>query len=84
MTIRTLKHLAPAPRDSLRSHPGANNAFIAACHDFDDLIVKLEAARTLHFGVDTDKQRNWAEAGSVAALNEKLAEALAFITGTAE
>jgi hypothetical protein len=83
MPTRTLKHLAPARRDPVSTHPGPNNAFIGACHDFDDLIAKLEAARTLHFGFDTDRQRNWAEAGSVAAMNEKLAEALAFITGTA-
>lgn len=78
-----ISHLAPARRASVSAHPGANNAFIGACHDFDDLMTKLHAARALHFGVDPDQQRNWAEAGSVAHLNEQLERALAFITGTA-
>lgn len=80
----TIAHLAPAKPQPVIIRLGANNAFIGACQDFDDLIAKLQAARALHFGVDADKQRDWSEAGSVAAMNAKLAEALAFITCTAE
>ena len=71
----SLRHLAPEPRDSISRHPSANNAFIAASLDFDDLIAKLQAART---------QRNWSDAASIAELNRRLENALAFITGTEE
>lgn len=75
--ILTIRHLAPA------KHLGANNAFSGACHDFDGLIANLQAARVLHFGVDQDAQRNWAEVSSVLEMNRQIREALAFITGTA-
>lgn len=77
-----IRHLAPAPLDVVSSNPGANNAFIGACHDFDDLMAKLMAARLLHFGVDPDKQRDWSEASTLAEMNRRIASALAFITGT--
>jgi len=80
----SLRHLAPEPRDSISRHPSANNAFIAASLDFDDLIAKLQAARTLNFGAPARTQRNWSDAASIAELNRRLENALAFITGTEE
>jgi hypothetical protein len=78
-----IRHLAPAPITRIPGG-GANNAFIAACHDFDELMLKLQAARALHFGVDPDgAQRNWDNVSNVREMNRQIREALAFITGTA-
>ncbi len=83
MTSSSIAHLAPAAPATVINHLGANNAFIGACEDFDDLIAKLQAARRGHFGVDTDGQRNWADVGSLVEANRQIACALAFLTGTA-
>ena len=84
MARTDLRHLAPAARTKISSEPSANNAFIGASLDFDDLIAKLHAARAAHFGVDPDGQRTWAEACTVDEMNRQLASALAFITGTTD
>lgn len=77
-----LSRFAPAPRINAGYERFPNNAFIGACGDFDALIAKLQAARAAHFGVDVDAARNWGDVGSVVEVNEHLARALAFLSGT--
>ena len=59
------------------THGHPNNEFIGACHEFDDLMVKLNALRSNHFNVSPNDPRNWGDVGSLAHINGCLREALA-------
>jgi hypothetical protein len=63
-----------------RASEHRNNEFIGACLEFDDLLAKLTALRADHFGVDPERERNWAEVGSVREGVRMLTEVVAFLT----
>jgi hypothetical protein len=58
----------------------ANNEFIGACLEFDQLLAHLTTLRNDHFGVDPERERNWGEVGSVREGVRMLTEAVAFLT----
>lgn len=63
------------------THPHPNNAFIAACAEFDQLVAHLQTMRADHFGVNAEGTRNWGEVGSLNYANERLRECVRFLSG---
>ena len=64
-------------------NPSATDAFIASCIEFDELIARLQAMREDHFGACPEAVHH-GHVGSIATVNAKLRETVAFLDGSAE
>jgi hypothetical protein len=69
--------MAQHPQHRRAVHQHANNEFIGACQEFDQLLAHLATLRRDHFGVDPDGQRTWAEVGVAREGVRLLREAVA-------